>query len=154
MAHIDILGPTAKRGASLLINGHDTPDLLDFSLHLAVDEAVRCNLSVLASGDLHFSGEADLQVTVQAMPGFRILESRSDGIKTYTCEPEPNPSPSGGGSPIARAEENIAPRFTFMRFMLCWFGIHKWRIGTLDEFPPGTVGCLCGARKLFSLFKG
>jgi len=144
MAHIDILGPTNKRGASLLINGHDTPDLLDFSLHLAVDEAVRCNLSVLASGDLHFSGEADLQVTIKAMPGFRILESRSDGIKTYTCEPEP--TPSGEGSPIARVP--------FSRFVLCWCGFHRWRIGRIGEFPQGQIGCICGARKLFSLFKG
>ena len=143
MARIEIDGPSKERGAALRINGHDTPDLMDFSLHFAVDDLVRCNLSVLASDDLHFSGDADLHVTIQAMPGFRLIETRNAGIKTYTCEPEP--TPSGEGSPIARVP--------LYRFLLCWFGFHRWRIGTLKEFPPGQVGCICGARKPFSLFK-
>jgi len=151
MARIEIDGPSKERGAALRINGHDTPDLMDFSLHFAVDDLVRCNLSVLASDDLHFSGDADLHVTIQAMPGFRLIETRNAGIKTYTCEPEPTSTEKRGeGSPIARAEEKET---SFARFVLCWCGFHKWRIGRIGEFPQGQIGCICGARKPFSLFK-
>jgi len=173
MARIEIDGPSKERGAALRINGHDTPDLCDFSLSFGVDEPVRCTLSVLASGDLHFSGDADLHVTIHPLPGFRILESRNAaGIKTYTCEPDAardamlaisatglkawedaTPFPSEErekGSPIARAEEKET---SFARFVLCWCGFHKWRIGRIGEFPQGHVGCNCGARKPFDLFR-
>ncbi len=37
-----------------------------------------------------------------------------------------------------------------IRSLLCYFGFHKWRLGTLNEFPRGFVGCQCGALKRFN----
>lgn len=36
----------------------------------------------------------------------------------------------------------------------CFFGFHRWRLGRLDKFPRGYVGCKCGALREFHAFSG
>lgn len=94
MPHIEVIGPTADDrqprsayGTRLRVDGRDIPDVREIVLRAALDAALTVRAEVLVTNDFHFEGEAALQVTVVAAPGYTVVEeTRSDGTKAYRAE--------------------------------------------------------------------
>jgi len=82
-------GDLVHGDARVWLDGREIRELVEVSADMPVDGVARVHLKLNATDRLLLEGKADLHVTINPMPGYRLIaEVHEDGVSVYRTEPE------------------------------------------------------------------
>jgi hypothetical protein len=98
MAKIEVIGPEPYKdeqgrknysamGTRVLIDGRELPEVRSVELRFAVGEIVAAKMELNATDQFHFEGDASVQATIVAYPGYTLSQHTfPDGTKVYRAQ--------------------------------------------------------------------
>jgi hypothetical protein len=79
MSLVVVSYPARDQGVLVSIDGQCVPELVDFTLHAAVDDVVRATMRVNATAPMDIQVDAHVTITYNVYPGYEIVETPLDG---------------------------------------------------------------------------